>query len=67
MNLLIDILTIYLQINTVKYYADWEMMNTYENFKIVWSQFFIDKLIFIYIQSYSNIYWFICIGIGIVW
>ena len=29
----------YLQINTVKYDADWEITNTYENLQIVWSQF----------------------------
>ncbi len=43
----------------VKYDADWEIMNTYKNLQIVWSQFFIDKLILIYIWSNSNIYWFI--------
>jgi hypothetical protein len=36
----------YLQINTVKYDADQEIMNTYENLQIIWSQFFTDKLIF---------------------
>ena len=36
----------YLQINTVKYDADWEIMNIYENLQILWSQFFTDKLIF---------------------
>ncbi len=29
-----------------KYDADCEIMNTYENLWIVWSQFFTDKLIF---------------------
>ncbi len=38
-------------------------MNTYENLQIVQSQFFINKLIFIYIQSNLNIYWFIGIRI----
>jgi hypothetical protein len=38
-------------------------MNTYENLQIVRSHFFTDKLIFIYIQSNSNIYWFIGIWI----
>jgi hypothetical protein len=33
--------------NTVKYNADWEIMNTYENLHIVQSQFIPDKLIFI--------------------
>ncbi len=52
-----------LQINLVKYDADWEIMNTYENLQIVWSQFFTDMLLFIYIQCASNIYWFIGIQI----
>ncbi len=47
----------YLQINTEKYDADREIMNTYENLQIVRSQFFTDKLIFVYIRSNSNIYW----------
>ncbi len=29
----------YLQINTLKYDADWEITNTYENLQIVQSQF----------------------------
>jgi hypothetical protein len=37
----------YLQINTVKYNADQENTNTYENLQIVWSKFFIDKLTFV--------------------
>ncbi len=37
------------QINTVKYDADWEIMNIYENLQIVWSQFFTDILLFVYI------------------
>jgi len=36
----------YLQINMVKYDADQEIINTYENLQIVNSQFFTDKLIF---------------------
>jgi hypothetical protein len=32
----------------VKYNANQEIMNTYKNLQIVWSQFFTDKLIFIY-------------------
>ncbi len=40
-------LTVYLKINMVKYNADWEIMNTYENLQIVQSQFFTEKLIFI--------------------
>ncbi len=47
----------------VNYYADQEIMNTYENLQIVQSQIFTDKLIFIYIWSYLNIYWFIGIWI----
>jgi hypothetical protein len=39
-------------------------MNTYKNLQIVRSQFFIDKLIFIYIWSNLNIYWFIGIRIN---
>jgi hypothetical protein len=38
-----------MQINIVKYDADWEIMNAYENLQIVWSQLFTDNLIFIYI------------------
>ncbi len=49
--------------NTVKYDADWEITNIYENLQIVWSQFFTDMLLFIYIQSTSNLYWFIGIRI----
>jgi hypothetical protein len=47
----------------VKYDANREIMNTYGNLQIVQSQFFTDMLIFIYIQSNSNIYWFIGIQI----
>ncbi len=47
----------------VKYYANQEIMNTYENLQIVQSQVFTDKLIFVYIWSNSNIYWFIGIQI----
>jgi len=49
-----------------KYDADWEIMNTYKNLQIVLYQFFTDKLIFIYHQSNSNIYWFMGIQIQIV-
>jgi hypothetical protein len=35
----------YLQINKVKYDADWEIKNIYENLQIVWSQFFTDMLL----------------------
>jgi hypothetical protein len=55
-----------LQINMLKYNADWEIMNTYKNLQIVWSQFFTDKLIFISIKSNLNIYWFIGIQICLV-
>jgi hypothetical protein len=34
-------------------------MNIYENLQIVRSQFFTDMLLFVYIQSTSNFYWFI--------
>ncbi len=52
-----------LQINTVKYNASREIMNTYENLQIIQSQFFTDKLIFIYIWSNLNIYWFVSVRI----
>ena len=51
----------------VKYYADWEITNNYENLQMVWSQFFTDKLLFIYIWSNLNIYWFISIQIWCKW
>jgi hypothetical protein len=38
---------VYLQINTVKYDADQEIMNIYENLQIVQSHFFTDMLLFI--------------------
>jgi hypothetical protein len=47
----------------VKYDANREITNTYDNLQIVQSQFFTDKLVFIYIWSNSNIYWFISIQI----
>ena len=53
----------YLKINTVKYDADREIMNIYKNLQTVWSQFFTDMLLFIYIQSTLNIYQFIGIRI----
>ncbi len=53
----------YLQMNTIKYNANREITNSYENLQIVLSQFFTDKQMFIYIQSNSNIYWFISIRI----
>ncbi len=56
----------YLQINMIKYNTDWEIMNTYENLQIVRSQFFTDKLIFVYIRYNLNIYWFIGIWIRLV-
>ncbi len=46
--------------NMVKYDANQEIMRTLQ---IVQSQFFTNKLIFIYIWSNSNIYWFIHIQI----
>ncbi len=48
----------------VKYDANQEIMNIYENLQIVQSQFFTDKLIFVYIPSNLNIYWFIGIRIN---
>jgi len=56
----------HLQINTIKYDTDREITNTYENLQIVQSQFFTDKLIFVYIRYNSNIYWFIGIRIWLV-
>ncbi len=53
----------YLQINMVKYDTDCEITNICENWQIVWSQFFTNMLLFVYIQSTSNIYWFIGIQI----
>ncbi len=53
----------YLQINMVKYNADGEITNIYEKLQIVQSQFFTDMLLFIYIRSTLNIYWFIGIQI----
>jgi hypothetical protein len=49
--------------NTVKYDTNHEITNTYENLQIVQSHFFTNKLIFIYVWSDSNIYWFISIQI----
>ncbi len=57
----------YLQINTVKYNADREIKNIYENLQIVWSKFFTDMLLFVYIWSTSNIDWFISIRIRCQW
>ncbi len=53
----------YLQINTVKYDADQEITNIYENLQIVRSHFFTDMLLFVNIQSTLNIYWFFVIQI----
>jgi hypothetical protein len=47
----------------VKYDANQEITNTYENLQMVRSLFFTNKLIFIYIPSNLNIYWFISIWI----
>ncbi len=57
----------YLQINTVKYDADREIMKIYKNLQLVRSQIFTDMLLFIYIRSTSNIYWFISIQIHCQW
>ncbi len=53
----------FLQINTIKYDTDQEIMNIYENLQIVRTHFFTDMLLFIKILSTSNIYWFIGIWI----
>ncbi len=53
----------YLQINTVKYDADREIMKIYKNLWLVRSQIFTDMLLFVYIRSTSNIYRFISIQI----
>jgi hypothetical protein len=50
----------------VKYDNDREITNIYENLQIVQSQFYSDKLIFVYIWSNSNVYWFISIWIQLV-
>ncbi len=47
----------------VKYDADTEITNTYDNLQKAQSQFFTDKLIFIYIWSNLNIYQLISIHI----
>ncbi len=47
--------------------ADREVMNTYENLQIVWSQFFTFKLILLSIKYNWDIYWFIGILIWLVW
>jgi len=49
--------------SSVKYDANCEITNTYKNLQIVQSQFFTDKVIFVYIWTNSNIYWFIGICI----
>jgi hypothetical protein len=53
----------YLQINTVKCDADGEIMNIYKNLQLVRSQIFTDMILFVYIWSTSNIYWFTSIRI----
>jgi hypothetical protein len=58
---------VYLQINTVKYDADREIMNINENLQIVRLQFFTDMLLFIYIQSTLNTDWFMGIRISCQW
>ncbi len=55
------------QINTVKYDANREITNIYENLQIVWSQFCTNLLLFIYIRSTSNISLFIGIQICCQW
>jgi hypothetical protein len=63
MNLLSDHYRVFLQINTVKYNTDREIMNIYKNLQIVQTHFFTDILLFVNIRSTSNIYWFIGIRI----
>jgi hypothetical protein len=58
---------VYLQIKLVKYNADWEITNIYENLQKVWSQFFTHMLLFVYIWSNLNIYRFIGIWICCQW
>jgi hypothetical protein len=41
----------------VKYDADQEIMNSYENLQVGQSQFLTNKLIFVLFQYNSNIYW----------
>ncbi len=53
----------YLQINTVVYDTDWEIENIYENSQIIWSQICTHRLLFVYIWSTLNIYWFLGIRI----
>ena len=53
----------YFQTTKVKYNADREITNIYENLQIVQSHFFTDIVLFINIRSTSNIYWFIGIQI----
>ncbi len=48
----------YLQINMIKYDADWEIMNIYENLQIVSSQFFTE-------MYYSFIFGLLQISIGL--
>jgi hypothetical protein len=49
---------VYLQINMIKYDADWEIMNIYENLQIVSSQFFTE-------MYYSFIFGLLQISIGL--
>ncbi len=63
MNLLSDHYRVFSQINMVKYDTDREITNIYENLQIVQTLFFTDMLLFVNIQSTSNIYWFIGIWI----
>ncbi len=49
------------QTNTVKYDADHEIMNIYENLQIVRSQFFTDILLFSLLQIFIglSVFWFV--------
>jgi hypothetical protein len=44
------------------YNVDWEIMIINENFGIVWSQFFPELLIFVYIQSYLKTFGLLVFG-----
>ncbi len=50
----------------VKYDADWEITITYKNLQIVWSHYFTDMLILIYIWYNWNIFLFISIQVQLV-
>ncbi len=53
----------FLQINTVKFIVDQEIMNIYKNLQIVQSHFFTNMLLLVNIRSTLKMYWFIGIQI----